>query len=386
MRRLAPLVIVLLLAAPAAAGPAETFAEAWRTAQAHFFDPDRVDWDAVRREFEPRARAARTEAELAPVLNEALDRLQASHTRYYPRDRAEYFQLLDIFRLKTPAGDPPVYRGIPVVFREIDGEHYVVATLGGPVPGIQEGDRLTSVDGGPPVPPGVVKGSHVLLGLQSERDGPARVVRLDVRSLRPRDLFLQDLEASARVIPVDGRSVAYVRVWSYAGDDVQDKLLEVLGEEPLRSADGLVLDLRGGWGGASPEFLNMFNRNVPSTQFVDRKGERTSVDRQWRKPAVLIVDEFSRSGKEIVADGFQRYGLGPVVGARTAGAVLGGRAYRLRNAGLLYLAVVDVTVDGRRLEGVGVTPDVPVARDLPYAQGRDPQLQAALQALRQRLQ
>lgn len=386
MRRLAPLALLLLLAAPAVAGPAETFAEAWRTAQKNFFDPDRVDWDAVRREFESRVRAARTDAELAPILNEALDRLQASHTRYYPRDRAEYFQLLDIFRMKTPAGDPPVYRGIPVVFREIGGEHFVVATLGGPLEGIHVGDRLTSVDGGPAVPPGVLKGPHVRLGLVSEKDGPPKVVQLPVRSLRPRELFLEDLEKSARVIPVEGRRVAYVRVWSYAGEDVQDKLLDVLAEEPLRSADGLVLDLRGGWGGASPDFLNMFNRNVPRTEFVNRQGEGASVDRQWRKPAVLIVDEYSRSGKEIVADGFQHYGLGPVVGARTAGAVLGGRAFLMRNAGLLYLAVVDVTVDGRRLEGVGVTPDVPVARDLPYSQGRDPQLAAALRTLRERLQ
>lgn len=380
--------LAALLAVPAQAGPADTFLEAWRAVQKEFYDPTLrgLDWEAVRREFEPRARQARTDAELSPVLNEMLERLEASHTRYYPRHAPEYFQLLDIFRMKTPAGDPPVYPGIPVVFQQVEGAHYVLAVLGGPLEGVQEGDRLVSVDGGPPIPPGVLRDKRsVRLGLQSAPEGPTRSVAVRVRNLRPRELFLQDLKASARVIPVAGRKAAYVRVWSYAGEDVQEALLDALSDEPLRGADGLVLDLRGGWGGASPDFLNMFNRNVPATEFLDRKGSPMSVDRQWRKPAVLIVDEGSRSGKEIVADGFQRYGLGPVVGARTAGAVLGGRAYPMKNAGLLYLAVVDVTVDGRRLEGVGVTPDVPVARSLPYSAGRDPQLEAALEILRQRL-
>jgi carboxyl-terminal processing protease len=41
--------------------------------------------------------------------------------------------------------------------------------------------------------------------------------------------------------------------------------------------------------------------------------------------------------------------------------------------------VYNVLVDGERLEGVGVKPDVLVADDLTYAEGRDPQFERALE-------
>jgi carboxyl-terminal processing protease len=48
---------------------------------------------------------------------------------------------------------------------------------------------------------------------------------------------------------------------------------------------------------------------------------------------------------------------------------------------LLYLAVVDVLVDGERLEGKGVIPDIEVPSPLEYAQGKDPQLEKAVEVL-----
>jgi carboxyl-terminal processing protease len=45
---------------------------------------------------------------------------------------------------------------------------------------------------------------------------------------------------------------------------------------------------------------------------------------------------------------------------------------------VLYLAVKDVLVDGERLEGVGVSPDIAVPDRLEYAAGADPQLERAI--------
>ncbi len=49
--------------------------------------------------------------------------------------------------------------------------------------------------------------------------------------------------------------------------------------------------------------------------------------------------------------------------------------------GLLLLAVEDVLVDGRRLEGAGVEPTIEVAFDSRYAAGANPQLQRAVEVL-----
>ena len=93
---------------------------------------------------------------------------------------------------------------------------------------------------------------------------------------------------------------------------------------------------------------------------------------------VLLADDGSRSGKELLAHGFRTLGKGPVIGERTAGAVLSGQINALTDGSVLYLAVADVLVDGQRLEGVGVAPDIEVSFDTPYAAGADPQLTRAI--------
>lgn len=92
----------------------------------------------------------------------------------------------------------------------------------------------------------------------------------------------------------------------------------------------------------------------------------------------MLVNEGSRSGKEILAYGFRKYGIGPVVGATTAGAVLQGNLYPIGSESVLYLAIADILIDGQRLEGIGVEPDIAVPFDLPYAQGADPQRNRAV--------
>ena len=95
----------------------------------------------------------------------------------------------------------------------------------------------------------------------------------------------------------------------------------------------------------------------------------------------MLINGGTRSGKEILAYGFREYEVGELIGSRTAGAVLAGRAYLLSDDSLVLVAVADVLVDDRRLEGVGVMPTIPVPFLLPYAQGRDPQLERAVEVL-----
>jgi carboxyl-terminal processing protease len=95
----------------------------------------------------------------------------------------------------------------------------------------------------------------------------------------------------------------------------------------------------------------------------------------------MLVNGGTRSGKEILAYGFKKYGLGEVIGTQTTGAVLAGRAFLLSDGSLLLLAVADVRVDGQRLEGVGVTPTIEVPFAVEYAQGKDPQLERAIDLL-----
>ena len=119
----------------------------------------------------------------------------------------------------------------------------------------------------------------------------------------------------------------------------------------------MIWDLRDGWGGAVPEYLDLFNARAPTMRVTDRWGAHAFENVKWRKPVAMLVNGGTRSGKEVLAYGFKKYQIGEVIGTQTEGAVLAATAF-LIGRGLLLLAVEDVQVDGVRLEGVGVTPTI----------------------------
>jgi carboxyl-terminal processing protease len=176
--------------------------------------------------------------------------------------------------------------------------------------------------------------------------------------------------------------IGCVHVWSYAGEQYQNLLTELLFAGPLKDTDALLLDLRDGLGGASPAYLNLFNRDIPQLVMKKpRSHESLVLDQQWRRPVALLINQRVRSGKEAFAWGFRATGRGPVVGQTTAGAVVAGALHFLPDQSVLYLAVADIEVDGQRLEGLGVAPTIAVERVIPFSAGHDPQREAGVAAL-----
>jgi hypothetical protein len=108
---------------------------------------------------------------------------------------------------------------------------------------------------------------------------------------------------------------------------------------PLRDADALVWDLRDGWGGAEPQYLDLFNPNAPTMQVTDRGGHTRIQDVKWRKPVVMLVNRGTRSGKEVLAYGFKLYRLGEIIGTQTAGAVLAASVFLMSDGDPLLLAL-----------------------------------------------
>jgi carboxyl-terminal processing protease len=323
-----------------------------------------------------------------------LSELSASHTGHYTTVDPAYYQLLDIFsgalrrplRRFFPEGQV-AYPGIGVFTRQLAGKTFIAGVMEG-MPawkaGLVVGDEIIAADGAPYQPlksfaTGV--GQPVTLMIRRHADGATEEVAVAPVRIKPNEAFLKAMQESARIIDADGTKIGYIHVWSYAGRQYQELLAHELSSGKLKDADALVWDLRDGWGGAQVEYLNLFNGRAPTTTLIDRDGQQSIANLSWRKPVAMLVNEGTRSGKEILAYGFKTYGLGEVIGSRTAGAVLAGRAYLLNDGSLLLVAVADVLVDGRRLEGVGVTPTISVPFSLAYAQGKDAQLERAVQVL-----
>jgi C-terminal processing protease CtpA/Prc len=375
------------------------FDQVWELVRDRFYDPrfDGVDWQAMRERYRSQAEAASSREGLAAVINAMLATLGASHTRYYTPDEPAYYQLADIFAGALrhrglgrifPSGEVS-YPGIGAFTQTDDsGRTFVTGVIeGAPAhkAGLLLGDEILAADNRPFGPVASFRGkvgAPVPLSIRRTRDGAPMSIPVTPGDLRPNDMFLHGLQDSARIISTGaGARIGYVHVWSYAGRQYQGALEDLIGDGPLKDADALVWDLREGWGGAQPQYLDLFNPHSPTMKVTARNGETDLVDVKWRKPVAALINGGTRSGKEVLAYGFKEYRLGELIGSRTEGAVLAATAFLIGDDGLLLLAVEDVLVDGRRLEGLGVEPTIEVAFDSRYAAGADPQLDRAVEVL-----
>ena len=328
-----------------------------------------------------------------PVVDDAiayvLASLGASHTARYTPDDLDYYELLDVFRYAVRDGlrhlypqGQVVYPGIGIATRTIGGVAFVTDVYdGGPADraGILAGDEIVSVDGRPFEEIASFNdkaGGTATLAIRRAAGAEPTTVDVEVAWLKPSESLVQAIENSARVIERDGFRLGYLRLWAYTERDVKEVVERAL-TGPLAGADGLILDLRSRWGGAPADAADSFVGGAPDMTMTFRDGRADLVHARWRKPVVAVIDEGTRSGMEILAYALKANGV-RMVGTNTAGAVLAGRGYLLPDDSLLILAVADVTVDGKRLEGVGVAPDVAVPFDVRYAAGRDPQVEAAI--------
>ena len=328
----------------------------------------------------------------------ALASLDASHTGRYTADRLDYYELIDVFRfavrrdirrLFPPEGEVH-YDGIGIATRAVDGKVFVADVYdGGPAAraAVKVGDEIVAVDGAPFAEIGSFRGKAgrlAELSLRRTEGGQPIAVRVQVERLQPGDALVKAIRDSVRVVNRDGLSIGVVRLWAYTRDEVTNVLYSELGGGRLKDVDGLVLDLRSRWGGAPADAAETFVGGTADMRLVERDGDERLANVRWRKPVVAIIDEGTRSGMEILAYSLKKNGI-PLVGAETAGDVLAATGFLLPDDSLLVLAVNDVFVDGERLEANPVQPDVAVPFDIRYADGRDPQMDAAVALMVARL-
>lgn len=369
----------------------------WQTVQEKFYDPkfNGVDWNAMKNKYRDRAIHAGTREQQAAVVNEMLAELHTSHTMFYTPDSTEYFHLLGLFlpvnewlAQKTASAltdGKALYCGIGIFTRVVNGQTFVSGVHDG-LPaaqsGLQLGDRLVSVDGTPfhAIRSFAGKAGKPVALVVERTPGITKTLTVTPIMLDGGTLFVDAMEASAQIVKRGTSKIGYIHAWSYAGSQYQDILESELLFGSFKDADALVLDVRDGLGGASPSNLNIFTQRCLTWTARPRAGTVETYPSCWSKPVVLLTDNRSTSGKELLAYAFKRGHVGPIVGARTAGAVLAGQIFANEaDASLLYLATKDVRMDdGTRLEGKGVEPDIEVPFDLPYAQGRDPRRERAL--------
>ena len=400
----------------------------WRRRSKEFWDKERlaeVGWSKRAAEVRQSVVDAPSLEEAARRINALLGELKTSHTSLLTPDDVDYYILLAVFGgadMPQPERDERFWgagvtcAGIGHFSVRIDGRDFVDAVLeGSPAEraGLKVGDEILAADGAPYHPIRSFRGkvghrAHVTI--RRTKDGPAETLPAQVMSIAPLHAFREATQASARVIERDGRRIGYVHIWASVGEELASALSDALRklgmaawgrqtitgrsrdsrgrpDEPPR-LDGLIVDMRGkigGTGSNAGRYLDILDARGPFVRSRNKPKDSAPgilVDPPSRRGrTAVLIDHHTRSTAELFAHAYKRERQGPLIGTRTAGAVSAASAYAMPGGNLLYLAVTGLEIDGDILEGPGVAPDIEVARPIPYSNGADPVLDAAVDLL-----
>jgi Tol biopolymer transport system component/C-terminal processing protease CtpA/Prc len=363
------------------------FRQGWSYLRDHFYDPGfhGVDWDSVGAAFEPRIAGARSDGEMARLMNLMVGELDASHLGYSP----------------TGGGGAPTTGDLgvrldPTALAE-DGRAVVreVIPLGpAELAGMRPGDVITSVAGLPVTPETNL--NRLLEGRTGDkvpvtvtRDGEA--VALELRPGSPgqvRSLAYRAWVASRRayVDRISEGRLGYVHMPSMSWGSYQQLLVDLDAENHARS--GVVLDLRNNNGGfvnayaldvfSRQGYLTMEHRGYPETQARSVLGQRA-----LEAPTVLVVNRNTLSDGEDFTEGYRALQLGPVVGEPTAGWIVFTWNLRLVDGASFRIPRSRIRgVMGDDMERAPRPVDLSVPSPLGESStGRDVQLDVAVEAL-----
>lgn len=370
------------------------FKEVTGIVENNFYNPKKVfrDFPEIKARYFSQLEQIETGTMFSSLMNEMLKELHASHTYYLTPDDTEYYQLSDLFSKIPEIGalfenSEIKYPSVGIITQNIEGKTYIASVFPGGTgekAGLMQGDEIMSVNGKPYAQVGSigpVSENNVSFTVRRQANADPVSIAMTPMTVNPKQEMMDAQKASVRLIEHSGKKIGYIHVYSYAGEEYHQELINTLVWGELKKADALIIDLRYGLGGAWPYYLNIFNDNIPILVMKDRNGDENKVDSQWRKPAVYLVNKFTRSGKELLAFGAKKYRLATVIGEKTAGHTLGGRLFPLSNGDLVFLAVQSCTIDGVNLEGIGVVPDITVPFDIRYCGGDDAQLDKAVEFL-----
>ncbi|MFI0038361.1 S41 family peptidase [Streptomyces mutabilis] len=370
----------------------QAYDEAGRLIRAYFWDPGMcgIDWDAVLDQYRPLVERVASPDEFADLLREVLGELGTSHAYVAAARRNEgpaHYQ-----RWQGLLGANFVCRdGHWVVKRILPGDSSdskARSPLAGT--GIREGAVLTHVDGRPVDP---VTGPYPLLAgaggttveltfaPSADAPGPSRRVAV-VPLIDERPLRYQDWVAKRREVvrELSGGRCGYLHIPDMGGSGWaqfnRDLRMEV-------SRPALIVDVRGNAGGHISELvIEKLTRTILGWDLTRDAQPVSYTSNAPRGPVVAVADEATSSDGDMITAAFKLLRLGPVVGQRTWGGVVGmtGR-HRLGDGTVITVPMNAAWFDayGWSVENYGVTPDVEALRTpLDWAEGRYPVLDEAV--------
>ena len=318
------------------------------------------------------------EAYREQVLARLIEMLHDPYSSYIPPQKAEALR-------QRILGS---HRGLGIVLTARQGDLQVVgAEMGSPAhrAGVRGGDRVVRIGDQSAAGLSVAQAESLLAIEPGEeaviellRPGESEPTRLTVASgefpVESVTGLLRDAEGTWLYRLGPDESIVYLRIREF----VRDTVGQFHKACRLSGARGVILDLRGNPGGLLPSAIEMTNQFIREGLIVEvasagqtRRRHLARADGTYPDvPLVVLIDEDSASGAELMAGALAANGRAVLVGVRTRGKGLVQSMISLpEKAGLMNLTTSEFFVAGRsitRRDGQaawGVDPQLPVPVD-----------------------
>ena len=378
----------------------QIYNECWRQMRDFLFDPKLhgVDWAGMRRRYEPLLAHVQHRADLTFIIGEMIGELNIGHAYVgggdLPKperislgllgaviqpDASGYFRIERILRGHN--WDSKYRSPLTEIGVEIRPGDYILAVQGQSTRGMT--DLYSALVG--------TAGKPVVLRVNREpKEEGARdqtvIPTADEQPLYYLDWVLGNIE---KVDKASGGKIGYVHVPDMGVPGLNEFAKFYY---PQLHKEALVVDCRGNGGGnVSPMIIERLRRE-PAMWTVARNGA-VNVDPsgQVLGPKVLLIDQHSASDGDIVGYRFRKHRLGPIIGQRSWGGVVGIRgSLPLLDGGILNrpeFSRFDLEAKEWIMEGTGVEPDIEVDND-PTREfsGTDDQLNRAIAELKKAME
>jgi len=365
----------------------QMFRDVGRIERDFFYDPNLhgADLKSLMVAYQPYVDNVMSRADLNYIFADMLGEITAQHIYVFGGDRPEVKGVSVGLLGADYTIDHDRYRFAKVYF----GENWnpdLRAPLTEPGVNVRQGEYLLAVDGRE------VHGSDEIYSFFLERAGKA--VQLKVgpdpsgkdartvtvvpigseRSLRQRDW----MESNRRKVDeLSGGKLAYVYLPDTGWNGFNNFNRYYFAQN---AKQGAVIDERFNGGGAIADYIvDWLNRPLLFAAMT-REGKDEVIPQVIFGPKVMLINQYAGSGGDALPWMFKQLGIGPLIGTRTWGGLIGIGGYPpLMDGGQITAprwALFNTKTGEFDVENKGVSPDIEVELDPAlWRQGRDPQLE-----------
>ncbi|HKA17293.1 MAG TPA: S41 family peptidase [Blastocatellia bacterium] len=371
----------------------QIFNEAWRRYRDFFYVPTMhgYDWEALREQYKPLLRYVAHRSDLNFIIGEMISELTVQHAYVEGGD----FQIPPRPRVALPGArfelDQKVGRyRIAKIFDGQNEEEIYRSPLTEIGVNVSVGDYVLAINGeelkADDDPYRLLKNkadSSVQLTINKEptMNGSRTVTYRPITN--ESDLIYLDWVASNRkkVSEMTGGRVGYIHIPDMGAPGIREFIKWYYGQ---MNKEGLVVDVRANGGGnVSAMLIERLRRKVLALNYSRTFDEATTYPGgTFIGPMAALLNENSASDGDIFPAMFREAGLGPLIGKRSWGGVIGiGNRGTLIDGGSIFVPEsAFASAKGQWIiEGYGVDPDIEVENDpKSLIEGKDPQLERAV--------